>query len=687
MNSSYRKLGLTTALDEIATHKPGRFAALLAATRERVARLNLGPDAVHLAAEIAALEVGLDDEDRFAMVLIVLVSLAALLEGSTRFPAARPEGAVRLRRMLDALIGESGDARGRGAVEGRIARLLASPREQSIIGRSDDARTPLLLIDGWLYHQRIHAVEARLAGNLARLLRARAPEFARSRQVSAAIDEVAASAAIIDGQAVQLTSSQRDAIARALTCRLTTISGGPGSGKTSIVVAILRVLVRLGLGAEQIALAAPTGKAADRMREMISRSLAALANAGPADTALQSASIEPATIHRLLGYSPSRGTFRHHRNSPLAQRVVIVDEGSMLDLVMMERLVGALGPDAQLIILGDADQLPSVTAGAVFRDLVPSDDRGNHPMAANSMRLQGSHRTEPGGASGKRLRAVAEAINRGDTELLSAKNPAGDPLISDRTDTRRIEFDGIEFFACAADGFAKLLERWNAAAEFDRAMDLAAEPFTATDGRIASQDRERMGELFSTLARARILTVLRVGPSGAEGINARMHLQACLRAARAPWRARMIPGEPVIVLRNDYERRLFNGDQGVIVTLAAHGDSRSVLAAVFARDADFVCYRLEPLQDRMSLAYAITVHKAQGSEFERVVIVLPDRVQPAHPLPILTRELLYTAVTRARRSALIVGARELVAEAIANPVARDSGLAQALASTRGAAVN
>jgi exodeoxyribonuclease V alpha subunit len=687
MNAPYSKLGLTSVLDEIAAREPGNLAKLLAETRERVGRINLDPDAVHLAAEIAALEPGLDDEERYTMVLLVLISLAALQEGSTRFPIARPEGGARLRRMLDALIAESSAGPARGAVEVLFSRLLDSQRERSIIGRHADARTPLLLIDGWLYHQRIHAAEARLASNLARLLSAPAPVFAGTRQVSAAIDEVAEGAVMIEGRAVRLTDSQRDAIAKALGCRLATISGGPGSGKTSIVIAMLRVLARLNVGAEQIALAAPTGKAAYRMREMISHGLRGLPNRADVDAALVGASIEPATVHRLLGYSPSRGSFRHHKNCPLAQRVVIVDEGSMLDLMLMERLVGALGPDAQLIILGDADQLPSVTAGAVFRDLVKPDCGGSHPMAENSVRLQGSHRTGSSGASGEKLREVAQAIKRGDTELMDAKDAAGQLVISDCARAEQIAFEGVEFFGSGAGGLAKFLELWEAAAELARATSLVERPFAAAEGRIAALDRDRMSDLFTTLARSRILTVLREGPSGAEGVNARMHLQACLRTARPPWRARMIPGEPVIVLRNDYERQLFNGDQGVIVTLGANGDSRAVPAAVFARDGDFVCYRLESLQDRLALAYAITVHKAQGSEFERVAIVLPARSRPAQPLPILTRELLYTAVTRARRAAVIVGARELVAEAIGNPVARDSGLAEALASACAAAVN
>jgi exodeoxyribonuclease V alpha subunit len=681
MNARYARLGLTTVLDEIAAQAPDQFAILLAAMRERVGRVNLDSDAVHLAAEIAALEPGLDVDERYAMVLLVLISLAALQEGSTRFPVGRSEGAARLERMLDALAGESG-----GAAAKRISRLLASPRTGSIIGRDADARTPLLLIKGWLYHQRIHAAEARLADYLARLLRTDAPAFAAGPELVAAIGDVAERPAIVEGREILLNDSQRDAIATALRSRLATISGGPGSGKTSIVVAILRVLARLGVGAEQIALAAPTGKAAYRMREMISRSLGALPNPAAADIALLGASIEPATVHRLLGYSPSRGTFRHHHNNPLVQRVVIVDEGSMLDLVLMERLVGALGADAQLIILGDADQLPSVTAGAVFRDLVPPEGDRRHPMAASSVRLEGSHRTEPSGAAGEKLRTVAEAIKRGDSLLIDTKDASQKALIPHRKTADQIAFEGPEFFDSSAAGLGDFLARWEVAAELARAASLAGKPFAAAEGLIAPQDRTRMEEMFNTLAHARILTVLRAGPSGAEGVNAQMHVQACMRAAMAPWRARMIAGEPVIVLRNDYERQLFNGDQGMVVRLGASGDSSGTSAAVFARDGDFVCYRLDALQDRLALAYAITVHKAQGSEFERVAIVLPERSQPAQPLPILTRELLYTAVTRARRAAVIAGARELMAEAIANPVARHSGLAEALESAKAATV-
>jgi exodeoxyribonuclease V alpha subunit len=678
MTSKYQRLGLHGILENLEGRAPSLFADRLAALRERAGRLNLDQDAVHLAAEIAALEPALGDDARYAMVLIVLLSLAALQEGSTRFPVSGSEGAAQMARMLNALVGESREDTTREVIAKDVERLMLSREASSIIGRTADARTPLLLIDGWLYHQRIHAAEARLAECLASMLGGEPPAWANPRTMSVAIDDVTKRSAILEGRAVTLTRSQREAIATSIRSRLATVSGGPGSGKTSIVVAILRVLNRFGVEPEQIALAAPTGKAAYRLGELIAKHLAAIADPSPEDAKLRDARFEPTTVHRLLGYSPSRGNFRHHRNNRLAHRVVIVDEGSMLDLLLIERLAGALRHDAQLIILGDADQLPSVAAGAVFRDLIPPPGGGSHPLARNSARLEGSHRTAAAGASGERLRAVADAIKRGDPNLTGAKAEAAEPLITQLKHADQLAFAGVELFDSSANELPEFLERWESAGELAQLTSLAAAPFGLVNAAIAAQDRERIAQLFSILARARILTVLRAGPTGAQGVNERMHERACARAGISPWRARLVPGEPLMMLRNDYEHMLFNGDQGVVVTVAGNGEDRPAAAAVFVRDGEFVPYRLEALQDRVALSYAITVHKGQGSEFDSVAIILPERPQPDQPLPILTRELLYTAVTRARRSVVLVGRQEFVADAIANPIARYSGLAQAL---------
>ena len=200
---------------------------------------------------------------------------------------------------------------------------------------------------------------------------------------------------------------------------LTVVSGGPGTGKTSIVVAIMRLMVRLGIDPSQIVLTAPTGKAAYRMGECVNESLSRIEQRDAVDQALLDAHIEPATIHRILGYSPDSGRFRHHRNNPLSAKVIIVDEGSMLDVTLMERLTNAIQAGARLILLGDANQLPSVAAGSVLRALVPSAEDRIGPLAAASMRLEVNHRMNSDDAAGRSILLAARAINDGDTDLLT----------------------------------------------------------------------------------------------------------------------------------------------------------------------------------------------------------------------------------------------------------------------------
>jgi exodeoxyribonuclease V alpha subunit len=185
-----------------------------------------------------------------------------------------------------------------------------------------------------------------------------------------------------------MSDEQREVVATSARAGLTVVSGGPGTGKTSVVVAILRLMVRLGIDPAQITLVAPTGKAAYRMGECIGESLTRIEHRDDVDQALLDAHLEPATIHRMLGYSPDSGRFRYHRNHPLSADVIIVDEGSMLDVTLMDRLTSAIQPGARLILLGDANQLPSVAAGSVFRDLVSSPADQSSPLAAASMPKQ-----------------------------------------------------------------------------------------------------------------------------------------------------------------------------------------------------------------------------------------------------------------------------------------------------------
>jgi exodeoxyribonuclease V alpha subunit len=670
MKPLYSLLAMDTAWQRDARAARGatQFENNLARLRTSAAELGLDAGAVHLAAEIAALEPGFerDDDSRFALIVLIVMSQAALAQGSTRFPVSGAEAAVSIERMLLALMAAF-DESTRALVAATIAAILSADSAATVIGRSPDARRPLLYLKPYLHHERIYRAEQRLAERLARLL-----EFdqgANKGAIAKALADVAARPAIIAGAPAPLSDEQRHAVEIAMGAGLAVISGGPGTGKTSIIAAILRVLVRVGANPAAVALAAPTGKAAYRMNESIRNSIAAIGNPAKKDLALRD-SIPPAsTIHRLLGYSSTRRTFLHHRGNPLDAEVVIVDEASMLDLTLMDRLTGALRPRARLVILGDADQLPSVAAGAVLRDLMPAAGRAA-PSATTttSATLRENYRARADDEGGAAIALAARQINDGRADLISG---AASPIIR-RATPAEVGFSGVELVSGGWEALPEFLSCFaRAQIESDDYAAVAAQTYALEDGRFNTADCAAITGMLEHLARARILCVTRIGRRGADAINARMHRTALRRTAPAA-RGMLIAGEPVIVLRNDYDHMLFNGDQGVLVNLADRAGSIS-LAAVFAREAGLVPYRIEMLSDAIDLCYAMTVHKAQGSEFDCVGLILPER-----DLPLLSRETIYTAVSRARRSCVIFGGEDLLDMGIARRIERFSGLAEAI---------
>jgi exodeoxyribonuclease V alpha subunit len=285
-----------------------------------------------------------------------------------------------------------------------------------------------------------------------------------------------------------MSDEQCRVVAAAARTGLTVVSGGPGTGKTSIIIAIMRLMVRLGVEPCAIALTAPTGKAAYRMGECVRESLTRIDQRDAVDQALLDAHLEPATIHRMLGYSPDSGRFRHHRNNPLPAKVVIVDEGSMLDVTLMKRLTDAIQPGARLIVLGDANQLPSVAAGSVFRDLVPSagDDCG--PLVAASMRLEVNHRMKSESDAGRSILLAAQSIKEGNTGLLSSVDGLGAPIVAQRSSPNELAFAGVEFLATASRELGPFLDRWYA--EHVRGgrevANLIAHEYVERDGGFAS---------------------------------------------------------------------------------------------------------------------------------------------------------------------------------------------------------
>lgn len=649
--------------------KPQRWLDSAATVRapviEALGRLDLGEDDVWAAAELARVAPDADPERRRAFAHLVLAVLAGERRGSTRLPL----GGDGLPVVLDDLALDDDERR---AVMQLVEQLRRAPSAVlPMIGGPDDYR-PLIVEGDHLYTQRGLALERRVAG----LLRARlgrpppAPEAGRAARIDGAIADVLADPPEKNGKPVRLSDEQRAALQLALLAPLAVVSGGPGTGKTSIVVSLLRALARTGdPPLESVALAAPTGKAADRMRQSVSQGLRRLRAPALADRALLTGVPEAWTLHRLLGYSPRSGRFRHHEGNPLSHRLVIVDESSMVDLALMDRLLRALADDARLVLLGDARQLPSVEAGAVFRDLCA---RGAERVVV----LTRSYRLDPEDPAGRNILSVALRIDAGDGEGL-VRPHAGSPgvrgeRLAIREAPSEVKLSGAELVeAVSARAREAVLERWEQLwlERMPELDTLAQRSWPVRDGRVGAEAVPELEHWLACFERFRVLCLTQGRATGVEAINAWFRDRAAARVGLEVGSDALLPAEPVLVRRNDYERRLFNGDQGLVIR-SASGDG-----VVVRREGALVVHPVETVRFLVEPAWASTVHKAQGSEHDHVMVVLPDG-----DTPLLTRELLYTGVTRARKSVLLVGSRAILERGVRTTVRRFSGVADRLAA-------
>jgi exodeoxyribonuclease V alpha subunit len=437
------------------------------------------------------------------------------------------------------------------------------------------------------------------------------------------------------------------------------LSGGPGTGKTFTAAKILALLIeQIRPQPLRIALAAPTGKGAARLRESILRSRAELPCGEEVKDAMP---VDAFTLHRLLGPIEGSPYFRHNLQNPLALDAVVVDEASMVDLALMSKLVQALPEGCRLILLGDKDQLASVEAGAVLGDicdtgrphgysrafcgelretagtiLEPESKIKDLPALADCVaHLSRSYRFGPGSG----ISALSRAVNQGEGELSLGLLKEGG-------------FGDIHW---------RTLPPLKALARTVREGVLTGfgDVFRSVDA----------GEVHQVLERFRILCALREGPFGVRAVNL-MAEEILRREGLIRGEGRWYPGRPVLITRNDYELRLFNGDLGVTLPdPLSSGELR-----VFFAGADREMRRIHPLRlPEHETVYAMTVHKSQGSEFDRVLLLLPDRDSP-----VLTRELIYTAVTRARETVEIWGKEEVFRDALSRRIERRSGLREAL---------
>lgn len=633
-------------LDLIRLH-PGR-AGFPADVRRALKEAGQDETLLAFAWELAQLPPDLDPRTRRDLLLLVLALQVTQGQGHTRMAVAPgPDGSAG--PFLAACRREPLD----------IPALLADPRLACLVGSGDEPR-PLIREGDWLTTHRLRACELDLSARVLAL----GTTFPGAPTAMA----VATLEAILAAP-VALNPQQRQAVGLALSRPLALLTGGPGTGKTSIIAAILRALLAQGLEPGRIALAAPTGKAAQRMGEAIRGTLARLAAPSVAEEALGQALPEPQTLHRLLSWHPGQERFRHHAGNPLAAAVVIVDEASMVSLELMDRLLQALAPGARLVLLGDADQLPSVEAGSVFRDLVATLPEACQALTEN-------HRMAHSGAAGRHILEVATRLRDGREEALWA----GSERIQVRTALADLGGAGVELLEPGPGQMRAFLEGWFR----ERVLGLAGfegkanHLFHFGEGGWGPGEDLLLNALFGHFEGFRILCALRRAPDfrGVEDINDLLHgWMHPLTGGGLRRETPFLAGEPVLMTANDYRREIFNGDQGIVLKVAFEGDLRQ--AAVFQRADGFRAFPLEALKGQLELCYAMTVHKSQGSEYARVVLPLPQADHPA-----LTRELMYTALTRAKESVILLGAPGRVAFAARNRTRRDTGIAQRLTARR-----
>ena len=534
-----------------------------------------------------------------------------------------------------------------------VEAAAASPAVAAGAGGPDDR--PLRLDGSRLYLDRYWRQERKVAADL----RARGAEAAGgvdTAVLAAGLDRLFPPAAGA-GAGPDL---QRLAAATAVLRRLAVVAGGPGTGKTTTVAAILALLdeqaAAAGARPPRVALAAPTGKAAARLEEAVHQEAARLDVSDATRSRLLA--LEGSTLHRLLGWRPAgRTRFRHHRGNRLPHDAVVVDETSMVSLSMLANLVDAVGAGARLVLVGDPDQLASVEAGAVLGDIVGP------------------------AAGGLRMRLPAKkALAAAGAEVIATDPPAGAAVADGIVVLRRVHryagrladladsihrADGPAAVEVLTAGGSEV--RWldvDVAGAGDAALTPVREAVVAAGQRVWTAANAGDGRAaLDALGAFRLLCAHRRGPAGAaEWTGA---VERWLRQAEPDYSrgaGRWYAGQPLLVTENDYALRLFNGDTGVVV---ARGER---LSAVFERRGQLLEVSPARLQ-AVETVHAMTVHKSQGSQFGVVAVLLPE---PESPL--LTRELLYTAVTRAQSTLVVAGSEASVRAAIDRPVGRASGL-------------
>ncbi len=571
---------------------------------------------VHVARTLGELA-GEEDE---RVLLAVALACAAVRGGSVCLDLAAT--AAEPLPAPDGVPGEGDGADGPGAASEPPAWPEAGPWAEAVAGSRVVAAGLVRWEHGLVYLDRYHRQECQVRDDL--VARGSGAPTPQADLLEAALGRV------LPGEGY---AEQAAAVRHAAGSWTTVLTGGPGTGKTTAVAGLLVTLAeQAGEGRRpRVALAAPTGKAAARLQESVVSSAEALDPQGAAGLA----DLQASTLHGLLRLLPGQRTrFRHDRRNRLPHDVVVVDEASMVSLTMMARLLEAVRPDARLVLVGDPDQLSSVDAGAVLTDVVAGfEGRPDDPV----VRLATTHRY------GAEIGALAAALRAGDADAVVAALAAGDAA------------------GRSAGGEADPAVVWVRDEDPTGRVRAAALPAA-----LALRDAALAGDAsraVRALDRHRLLCAHREGPAGVRRWNRQVE-HWLTEETGDPLSGPAYPGRPLLVTANDHTLRVWNGDTGVVVA----GDSGPRVAlGTGSGIRELAPSRLS----EVLTMHAMTIHKSQGSQADEVTVVLPEEDSR-----LLTRELFYTAVTRARQTVRVVGSEAAVRAAVGRQARRASGLRQ-----------
>jgi len=426
-------------------------------------------------------------------------------------------------------------------------------------------------------------------------------------------------ATLFPGESPEQSDQMRAALA-ALSRALIIVSGGPGTGKTTTVVKMLAMLLASSKTPLRIGLAAPTGKAAMRLSESIGNSLS---NLDLPDLIRGSIPENAMTLHRLLGVKKNSPQFRHNSSRPLEVDVVVIDEASMVDLAMMSKLVDALKPGSRLILLGDKDQLASVESGAVLGDLI-------HSLAENSVVLKKTYRFDDN------IKQLATHINSSHHEAVWQQLTGG---------------QSSNVSLCKE-------------SELQSYLSLRYGEYLSFVQSLSYPNENDVRQIFASFSQFQVLCSVAFTANGVKAINRLVEQSLSLKGLQCKYNE-WYPGRPILITRNDYGLDLYNGDIGICLW----DSEKQSLRVWFERpDGSLKSYAIN-LLPTFETVYAMTIHKSQGSEFVEVLVVLPKEDNR-----VLSRELIYTAVTRAKEKVRIVADRSVLTLALLRQHKRHSGL-------------